>query len=157
MKEEDAFKLIKIASTMTTGVMAGLALYINLVEHPARMQIDDVKSLHKQWKAGFDRAKLLMVGVSLIPICGGIAAYAMNHSKGKPWLIAAGMLVVNIPYTALVILPRSIRPINDYEVVARKDPAEVKDTVDKWNTLHTVRTVVDLAAFAWCVYNLVYD
>jgi len=67
------------------------------------------------------------------------------------------MLVFNIPYTALVILPRSIQPINDYEVVARKDPAEVKDTVDKWNTLHTVRTVVDLAAFACCVYNLVYD
>ena len=108
-------------------------------------------------KVGFDRAKILMIGVSLIPICGGIAAYAISHSKGKPWLIAGGMLAFNVPYTALVILPRSIQPISDYDVVARQDPAEVKDTVDKWNTFHKVRTVVDLAAFAWCVYNLVFD
>ena len=157
MKEEDALKPIKLASTVTTGIMAASALYINLVEHPARMQIDDVKSLHRQWKAGFDRAKLLMVGVSLIPICGGIAAYAINHSRGKPWLIGGGMLALNVPYTLLVIMPRSIQPISDCNVVERKDPVVVKDTVDKWNTLHTVRTVVDLAAFAWCVYNLVYD
>lgn len=38
--------------------------------------------------------------------------------------------------------------MSDYNVVKRKDPVVVKDTVDKWNTLHTVRTVVDLAAFA---------
>lgn len=56
VKEEDALKLIKLASTVTTGIMAGSAFYINLVEHPARMQIDDVKSLHRQWKAGFDPA-----------------------------------------------------------------------------------------------------
>ena len=142
---------------MGTGLMAGSAIYINLVEHPARMKIDDVKSLHRQWKEGFDLAKIIMIGASLVPICGGIAAYAMNQSKGKPWLIAAGMLAFNVPYTALVIMPRSIQPISDYEVVARKDPAVVKETVDKWNTLHKVRTVVDLAAFAWCVYNLVYN
>ena len=122
MKEEDALKLIKLASTVTTGIMAGSALYINLVEHPARMQIDDVKSLHKQWKAGFDRAKLIMIGMSLVPICGGITAYAINHSKGKPWLIGGGMLALNVPYTLLVIMPRSIQPISDYSVVARKDP-----------------------------------
>lgn len=67
------------------------------------------------------------------------------------------MLALNVPYTLLVIMPRSIQPISDHNVVARKVPVVVKDTVDKWNTLHTVRTVVDLAAFAWCVYNLLYD
>lgn len=157
MESEDAFKLVKVSATMGAGVMAGSALYINLVEHPARMKIDDVKSLHKQWKEGFDVAKKLMIGISLVPICGGVAAYAIDRSKGKPWLIAAGLLACNVPYTLLVIMPRSITPIHDYEVVAKKDPAVVKDTVEKWNTLHKVRTVVDIAAFAWCVYNLVYN
>ena len=48
-------------------------------------------------------------------------------------------------------------PIYDYEVAGKKDPGEIRDTVDKWNTFHKVRTIVDLSALAWCVYNLVYN
>lgn len=157
MDAEDALKLLKFASTVATGVIAGGAIYINLVEHPARMELDDVQSLHRQWRESFDRAKYLMAGTSLLPIASGIAAFAIDQTKGKPWLITAGLLACNVPYTAIAMKPRVIDPIYDYEVAGKKDPGEVRDTVDEWNTFHKVRTVVDLSTLAWCVYNLVYN
>ena len=157
MDAEDALKLLKFASTVATGVIAGSAIYINFVEHPARMELDDVQSLHRQWRESFDRAKYMMAGTSLVPMASGIIAFAINQTKGKPWLITAGLLAFNLPYTAFAMKPRVIESIYDYEVAGKKDPGEVRDTVDKWNTFHKVRTVVDLSAFAWCVYNLVYN
>ena len=157
MDAEDALKLLKFASTIATGVIAGGAIYINVVEHPARMELDDVQSLHRQWRESFDRAKFLMAGTSLLPIAGGIAAFAIDQAKGKPWLITAGLLAFNVPYTGIAMKPRVIEPIYDYEVAGKKDPGEIRDTVDKWNTFHKVRTIVDLSALAWCVYNLVYN
>ena len=61
----DAIKLLKLTSTVGTGIIAGGAIYINIVEHPARMELDDSQSLHRQWRESFDRAKLLMAGTSL--------------------------------------------------------------------------------------------
>ena len=98
-----------------------------------------------------------MAGTSLLPLVGGIAAFAINQSKGKPWLLTAGLLAFNLPYTAIAMKPRVIDPIYDYEVAGKMDPGVVRDTVDNWNTFHKVRTVIDLSAFAWCVYNLIYN
>ncbi|XP_068708410.1 uncharacterized protein [Montipora capricornis] len=157
MDAEDALRLLKFTSTVATGIIAGGAVYINIVEHPARMELDDGQSLHKQWRESFDRAKYLMAGTSLLPIVGGIAAFAVDQTKGKPWLITAGLLAFNVPYTTLVIKPRAIDPIYDFHVAGKKAPGEIRDTLDKWNNFHKVRTIVDLSALAWCVYNLVYN
>lgn len=157
MDAEDALKLIKFASTVATGVIAGGAIYINLVEHPARMELDDTQSLHRQWRESFDRAKYVMAGTSFLPLAGGIAAFAINQSKGKPWLVTAGLMAFNLPYTAIAMKPRVIDPIYDFEVAGKMDPGVVRDTVDNWNTFHKVRTMIDLSAFAWCVYNIIYN
>lgn len=153
----DAIKLLKLTSTVGTGIIAGGAIYINIVEHPARMELDDSQSLHRQWRESFDRAKLLMAGTSLLPIVGGIAAFAIDQTKGKPWLITAIMLAFNVPYTAIAMKPKVIDPIYEYEVALKKPPGEIRDTVAKWNSFHKVRTVVDISALIWCVYNLVYN
>lgn len=153
----DAIKLLKLTSTVGTGIIAGGAIYINVVEHPARMELDDSQSLHRQWRESFDRAKFLMAGTSLLPIVGGIAAFAIDQTEGKPWLITAIMLAFNVPYTAIAMKPKVIDPIYDYQVASKKSPGEIRDTVAKWNSFHKVRTVVDISALIWCVYNLVYN
>ena len=52
---------LKAFSTITAGMFAGGALYINLVEHPARMEATDMPTALICWKPSYTRAARLMV------------------------------------------------------------------------------------------------
>ena len=52
---------LKAFSTITAGMFAGGALYINLVEHPARMEATDMSTALICWKPSYTRAARLMV------------------------------------------------------------------------------------------------
>ena len=134
--------------------MAGIALYINIVEHPARMAIKEPKAIHRQWKASFDRAGIFMPVLSVAPMAGAGVMYYLDPSKATPWLVAAGFTLFNMPYTALVLLPNYIKPIHDEDICSKKDPKWVVETVENWTKFHTVRTVVNMISFGLCVYNL---
>ncbi len=52
---------LKVLSTATAGLFAGGALYINLVEHPARMESPDMPTAVTAWKPSFVRAANIWV------------------------------------------------------------------------------------------------
>ena len=55
---------LKGLSTITAGMFAGGALYINAVEHPARMEATDMPTALMCWKPSFTRAAAMMVVTS---------------------------------------------------------------------------------------------
>ena len=52
--------MLKVTSTICSGLFAGGALYITMVEQPARMTHDPVSAI-TQWKPSFVRAASLQV------------------------------------------------------------------------------------------------
>lgn len=157
MDAEKLFPLLECVNTFAGGIMAGIALYINIIEHPARMAINEPKAIHRQWMASFDRAGIFMPVLSITPMAGAGIMYYLNPSKAVPWAVAAGFTFFNLPYTALVLLPNYIKPIHDENICSKKDPKWVVKTVENWNKYHTVRTVSNLISFALCVYNLAFN
>ncbi|EDO26302.1 predicted protein [Nematostella vectensis] len=159
MDLDKAFEAFKFTQAAFSGILAGSALYITLIEHPARMEVKDTESVHKQWLESFNRAKRYMAVGSLFPMASGVACYAIDQKKGLPFMLVAGSLLFNLPYSLIFLIPNYVTPIMDEDTVTMKKKPEkvVREMVDNWGFYHGVRTIVDVGAFIFCVYNIVYD
>lgn len=151
---DDLFPCLEVVSTVAAGMFVGGALYINLVEHPARMTIADTKSCHKEWMESFDRAKVLQSRLALVSIVSGAGAYYCNPKKGLPFLVGGGLIATIFPYTLFILKPNSIDPIYDEEITSKKSESVVRETIDKWNSYHMVRSLITLPVFAGYVMYL---
>jgi len=151
---DDLFQCLEVVSTVTAGIFVGNALYVNLVEHPARMALSDTKSCHKEWMESLDRAKVLQSRLALASIASGAGAYYCNPKKGLPFLVGGGLIATIFPYTLSILKPNSIDPIYDKEITSKKSESVVRETIDKWNSYHMVRSSITLPVFASYVFYL---
>ena len=119
---------------------AGLAIYINLVEQPARLSLDN-QGLLSQWKVSYTRGHVM--GASTASITGllGITAFVVSHNWF--YLIAAGLILTNWPYTLAFIMP-----INKKILATPTETAnhETRNFIEKWANLHAVRSLLGIAA-----------
>jgi hypothetical protein len=81
---------------------SGAALYIGLVEQPARLALDE-QAMASEWKLS-DRRGLLMLGaLALVSAVLGLAAYF--ESKDVRWLIGSALIIGVWPYMFYVLVP----------------------------------------------------
>jgi hypothetical protein len=125
---------------------AGAAIYINVAEHPARMELDDAGAL-AQWKPSYARAYNMQGGLA---VAGGLSGLAAAWFSGDwRWLVGALLMLANWPYTLFGIIPlntqlKAIKPASA--------GADVRLMLARWNRLHAVRSGLSLlavVAYAW--------
>lgn len=131
---------MSIAALVCATLFTGAAGYISLVEHPARLQLDDAPLL-AQWQPSYSRALPIQSGLA---IAGGVAGLAAWHMSGE-WLYVLGSLVLlaNWPFTLLAIMP-----VNNRLKAITPDQAgpESRTLLLKWGKLHNVRSGLGCAA-----------
>ncbi len=135
-------KLFGFVAVLCCGLFAGAALYLTLVEHPARMECG-TELAATEFPPSYRRATVLQVSLSLIGALCGTLAWFWDGSLS--WLIAAGLLLSVIPFTLFFILPTN-KQLLDPSLDRRSEKAHLLLT--RWGRLHAVRTVVSLAALA---------
>lgn len=123
-------------------IFSGAALYVSLVEQPARLHLDD-RALLTEWKPSYLRGAAMQAPLALIGFLFGAAAW---WQTGKAvWLVGALVLLANWPYTLIVILPTNKKLMST-------DPAaagpEIRALIMHWARLHAGRTMLGLAATA---------
>ncbi len=133
-------KFFGFVAVLCCGLFAGAALYVNLVEHPARMECGTELAL-TEFSPSYRRATVLQVLLALIGALCGILAWFWDRSLS--WLITAGLLLSAIPFTLIVILPTN-KQLLDPSLDHRSAKAYLLLT--RWGRLHAVRTIVSLAA-----------
>ena len=62
---------LEFVATFCAALFAGAALYINLVEHPARMGLD-TRAAAMQWAPSYGRATWLQAPLALLRNCNEI-------------------------------------------------------------------------------------
>jgi hypothetical protein len=140
--------IIPMIALISATMFAAAALYITLVEQPARLVLDDGPML-QQWQPSYNRALPIQSGLAVIGgVAGLVAAYVTRDWR---WVAGSVALLANWPFTLLVIMPVNKR-------LMASDPRQAgtdsRGMLVKWGKLHNVRSglgVVAALLFAWAM------
>jgi uncharacterized membrane protein len=141
-------QLLQLVATFCAAIFAGAALYINLVEHPARLGLGSAAAL-AQWAPSYQRATLMQAPLAIIAFLSALTVYALDGEI--LWLIAGFLIGTVVPFTFL-----SIMPTNKRLLAPDRDPQspETRSLLEHWGRLHGVRTVLSLLATALMLWGL---
>jgi anthrone oxygenase-like protein len=140
--------LLEMITTLAAGLFAGAAIYINMVEHPARMECGSDLAV-PEFGSSYKRGAAFMGLLLTIGASGSIAAWFWRGGAG--WLIGAAFLLALFPYTLILVLPINKKLL---------DPSLDRDSdlasrlLVRWGRLHAFRSMLGLASFLLFVYLL---
>src|ERR687898_874461 len=135
-------------ATLAAALFAGASVYINLVEHPARMQAGTQVAL-TEFAPSYHRATVTQVTLASVGFLSALAAWRLRSDSR--WLIGGGLLVSVIPFTALAILPTNKQLLNP---ATADDPDLAERLLTRWGRLHAVRSVLSLASLLLFLFLL---
>jgi len=133
--------LPEILSTLSAGLFAGAALYINLVEHPARMECGTRLAV-TEFAPSYRRATVMQATLAAT----GFLSAGASWSRGASlcWLIGGITLLIVIPFTLVVILPTNKQLLNS----SLDENSELASRLlGRWGRLHAVRSILGLISF----------
>ena len=141
-----------LLALITAAVFAGAALYINLVEQPARLGLANA-ALLMEWKPAYKSGTLMQAPLAIVGFVLGTIAWW--QSRNELWIVGALLMLANWPVTYLFIMPTNKR-------LMALDPAntsdEARNLIERWGYLHAIRTFLSFAAivaFALAVVDMI--
>lgn len=140
---------LEVVATLACAIFAGAALYINLVEHPARMSCGTELAV-TQWAPSYERATRMQVPLAAVSFASAAGAWLAGSSAW--WLVGGLLLALNIPFTLAVIMPVN-RRIHSPDLDRRSE--EARRLLQRWNRLHAVRTMPSVVALVILLLNAI--
>lgn len=125
---------------LVAAVFSGAAIYVNLVEQPARLELDD-GALVAEWKPSYRRGFAMQAPLALIGCLLGLFAWWQTHAP--LFLIGGVAMLANWPWTLFLMGPANATLMSTDP--SRAD-AQTKALIVRWGKLHAVRTVLGFAS-----------
>jgi uncharacterized membrane protein len=138
----------ELLATLCAAIFAGAALYINLVEHPARMSLGTAAAL-AEWRPAYRRATLMQAPLAVIGLLASLVAWTLGAER--LWLLGGVLLGAVVPFTLLVAFPTNRELLDP---AADGDLARARLLLERWNRLHAVRSVLSVAALLTFLFLL---
>ncbi len=92
----------ELLSTLSTGLFAGAAIYINLVEHLARMECGTELAV-TEFVPSYQRATIMQVALATVGFLSATVSWWMGSSVW--WLVGGVVFFAVIPFTLIFIFP----------------------------------------------------
>jgi hypothetical protein len=140
--------LLEMFSTLTAGLFAGAAIYVNLVEHPARIECGTSLAV-TEFAPSYRRAAVMQGALALFGFLMASAAWLRGSSAW--WLIGGIALGAIIPFTLIVIFPTNKQLLDSS---LEKDSELTLRLLIRWGRLHAVRSALALMSFVLFAYLL---
>ena len=133
-------EIAQFLATFCCTLFAGAAVYINLVEHPARMGCD-TKTAATVWAPSYKRATVMQASLAVVSFLAGALAWLLGG--GILWLVGAVLIGLVVPFTFIAVMPTNhqlLAPGRDLASV------ETRALLEEWGRLHAVRNALSLVA-----------
>jgi cell division protein FtsL len=142
--------LIAGVAALLCTLFTGAAIYINLVEHPARLSCG-TEAAARQWAPSYRRATMMQATLAMSAAVTGIATWF--YGEGIAWLYGGLLILAVVPFTLVVI-----RPTNERLLAPDRDlaSAETLQLLKRWGRLHAVRSALGLVASVVYLYALAH-
>jgi Domain of unknown function (DUF1772) len=142
-----AFEFVAV---LAAAVFAGAAIYISLVEHPARMECG-TKLAATEFGPSYRRAAVMQSVLAIVSAAAGIGAWLQSASLS--WLAGAALIFAVVPFTLIAIMPTNQKLLSPELDLASN---AARRLLERWGTLHAFRsalsfvaTVIFLASMIW--------
>jgi len=145
------YQIAEFVSMLACALFTGAAIYINLVEHPARMQCG-VELAATEFAPSYRRATVMQATCAAVGLLSSIAAWLAGATIW--WLIGGVVLGSVIPFTLLVISPTNKRLLSP---TLDRRSVEAERLLARWNTLHTVRSVLSGMSLLLFLYLAIFE
>ncbi len=133
--------VLMLIATVCAGIFAGAAIYINVVEHPARMEGGTALAL-AEWAPSYRRATLMQAPLAIVGGLAGLGAWVAGAGRG--WLIGGLLLLSVVPFTFLALMATN-RALLAPD--AARDLPRTAALLGRWTRLHAVRSALSTVAF----------
>jgi hypothetical protein len=141
----------EFVAVLSCSLFTGASVYINLVEHPARMECG-VEVAATEFSPSYRRATVIQATLAALGLVSSVAVWLAGATFW--WLLAGVVLGSVIPFTLIVILPTNkqlLSPALDRRSV------EAERLLARWGRLHAVRSVLSGVALLIFLYLLVFS
>src|SRR5258708_585786 len=140
----------EFVAALACGLFTGAAVYVSLVEHPARMECGG-EIATAEFAPSYHRGTILQVTLAAVCLLSSIAAWLGGATF---WWVVAGVLQVSvIPFTLIVILPTNKQLLNP---ALDRGSAQTERLLARWGTLHVVRSALSALALLLLLYLLIF-
>ncbi|MGO9566085.1 MAG: DUF1772 domain-containing protein [Desulfomonilaceae bacterium] len=134
-------RIFETIAALASGIFTGAAVYVSLVEHPARMECG-TKLAATEFGPSYRRASVMQASLAAIGFAMATAAWLTGASSW--WLVGGILLGSVIPFTLIVIMPTNKKLLHpDLD----KESELTLHLLEKWGRLHVVRTLLSLISF----------
>jgi hypothetical protein len=143
-------QVAEFIAVLACALFTGASVYINLVEHPARMECG-VELAATEFSPSYRRATVMQATSAAVGLVSSIAAWLAGATFW--WLVAGALLGSVIPFTLFVILPTNkllLSPTLD------KQSVEAERLLARWGALHAVRSVLSGVALLLFLYLAIF-
>jgi Domain of unknown function (DUF1772) len=133
-------QVLPFLAALSTCLFAGAAIYINLVEHPARMGCD-TRTAATVWAPSYKKATVMQASLAIVGLLAGVAVWLLGG--GAMWFVGALFIGAVVPFTFIVIMPTNHQLLEPGRDLSSD---ETRGLLEKWNKLHAVRSALSLVA-----------
>jgi hypothetical protein len=144
-------EFLQIITTLSCGLFTGAAVYINLVEHPARMECG-TELAATVFPPSYRRAAVMQISLSVISFISSALTYL--ESGNILWMVGGLLIISVIPFTLIVIMPTNKKLLSPNLDTATES---TKELLSRWGKLHAVRSVLGILALLIFLTLVTFD
>jgi hypothetical protein len=133
-------QLSELVSIIACAFFAGVAIYINLVEHPARMECG-TELAATVFRPSYKRAAVMQISLALISFASSVFAWYGSSNIG--WLAGSLAIVSVIPFTFIAIMPTNNKLLDPN---LDKTSDATRELLLRWGKLHAVRSILSVVS-----------
>jgi len=138
--------VFNFVAILSATCFAGAAVYVNLVEHPARLSCG-TEIAARQWAPSYKRATVMQATLAIVATVAGAIRWFQTGTGA--WLYGAAAILAVVPVTLVVIFPTNkklLEPGRDLK------SSETQSLLERWGRLHAIRSALSVAASGFFVW-----